>query len=186
MRGSDKSSVWLVGLLTVAAVWAGSNSSRQVSLIWPEGSLPSEVPALEARLGKDRQDTRAALELANTLLAHGQPGQAEASLGWVAPELQAEPRVANLRVRALTQLGQLDRALYLQRAVLDSCTDVGCSPTVFARGKAQERLLVEFMRVGITDPEAQPARVALAQVRATRTARFDSAGKTDTERGFAD
>ncbi|MCA9642212.1 MAG: hypothetical protein H6718_22230 [Polyangiaceae bacterium] len=173
MKGSDKSSVWLVGLLSVAALWAGSNSSRQVSLIWPSGSLPAEVSTLEAQLGKDRTDMGAALRLGDTLLDHGQAGQAEASLSWVAPELQAEPRVASLRVRALTQLGQFERALKLQRAVLASCTDTGCAPTVFARGKAQERLLEEFMRVGVTDPEAQPARVALAQFRATRTGRLE-------------
>ncbi|MGE0327233.1 MAG: hypothetical protein AB7K71_41160 [Polyangiaceae bacterium] len=173
MTGSDKSSVWLVGLLTAAALWAGSNNSRQVSLIWPAGNLPSEVPQLEARLGKDRTDTDTALRLGDTLLNHGQPGQAEASLGWVAPEFQHEPRLASLRVRALTQLGQFERALSLQRAVLAGCSETGCSPTVFARGKAQERLLVEFLRVGVTDPEAQPAQVALAQYRATRTGRLE-------------
>ncbi len=173
MTGSDNSSVWLVGLLTVAVLWAGSTSSRQVSLIWPSGSLPAEVSDLEARLGKNREDTAAALELGNTLLSHGQPGQAEASLAWVAPQLQSEPPVASLRVRALTELGEFEQALSLQRSVLATCAEAGCTPTVFARGKAQERLLVEFMRVGVTDPEAQPTRVALAQYRATRTGRLE-------------
>ena len=119
------------------------------------------------------KDAAAAVELGRTLLAYGQPGQAAASLDWVSPALQTEPQLASLRVQALTQLGEYDRALRLQRSVLATCSNAGCAPTVFARGKAQERLLVELLRVGVTDPDTQPARVALAQLRATRTGRLE-------------
>src|SRR5690606_6907518 len=101
--------------------------------------------------------------------------QAESVLRWAAPELHADPQLASLRVQTLSALGEVDRALTLQRSILASCADgADCSPTLFAHGKKRERMLAELKRVGITDSTRRPDQVALAYDRATRTGRLSN------------
>lgn len=172
---------WLGSALMIATCWAGMRAAhRVVPVSLSAANAPStalQIASLEARLGHNPRDLQAAQVLAQTFLAAGVPGQAESVLRWAAPELHADPQLASLRVQTLSALGEVDRALTLQRSILASCADgaaTDCSPTLFAHGKKRERMLAELQRVGITDSTRRPDQVALAYDRATRTGRLSN------------
>ncbi len=171
-RCEQRLGYWWGAALIIATCWAGMRAAHCVVPVYASAlaapSVALQVATLEARLGDNPSDLEAAQRLAQLFLSAGAPGQAEAVLRWTTPALHADPRIASLRVQSLSALGEVDRALALQRSILASCAGE-CEPTLFAHGKYRERVLAELQRAGVTDSTRQPARVALAYNRATRS-----------------
>jgi hypothetical protein len=157
--------VTMVGLASICLSIGVGNAARP-ALVGNASS--ADLEALEAEVSRSPANAEALHALTETYLAHDAPGLAEAALERAPRKLLETPQIADVRARTLWGLGSTELALTVQRTVLASCKNQPCSPAFVARARQRERLFGELHRIGVDDPNEDPARVLLAYRRSTR------------------
>lgn len=135
--------------------------------------LGPDLAPLEAEVGAHPNDARALETLANAYLERSAPGLAQAAIDRAPTRVRALPRVADARARALEALGLPRVALEAEQRALGSCAERPCSRSLVGRARLRSRWLTELVRLGVTDPEAQPRLAMLAYRRSVREVSLD-------------
>jgi len=163
----------LLALVGVAGAWLATSSSLPARRAVVGRDLGPSTELLEARVGAHPEDASALVDLTDHYLDHGAPGLAQAALDRAPRDVREQPRVVDLRARALWDLGLVPAALALQREVLTACATQTCSRSLVGRAQRRERWLAELSRLGVEDPKDDPNRAVVAYWRSTREVRLD-------------
>lgn len=135
--------------------------------------LDAAIHALETQVGREPEDPAALHALVDAYLLRGAPGLAQAALDRAPESLRRVPRIADLRVRTLTELGRPQLAFAVQNTVLAACSRRGCTPELEGRGRHRLEWLRQMLKLDVGDPRLEPERALLAYRLASRQAKLE-------------
>lgn len=170
MTSEEWASAAVVGLLIGCLA---ATSTLPAAPIVAGRSLGAQLAPLEFEVGAEPNRADALLALVNAYLQRGASGLAQAAIDRAPARVRALPQIADARARALTALGLPAVALEVEQGLLARCSKQLCSCPWVGRAELRSRWLSELMRLGVTDPDAQPALAMLAYQRSVIEVRVD-------------
>jgi hypothetical protein len=135
--------------------------------------LDAAISTLETQVGRQPEDAAALHALVEAYLLRGAPGLAQAALDRAPESLRQAPRIADLRVRSLTELGRPQLAFAVQNTVLAACSRAGCTPELEGRGRHRLEWLRRMLELDVGDPRLEPERALLAYRLASRQVKLE-------------
>lgn len=168
------------GLMVVSVIvclWLVNGTEREKSLLG--GRAFQEVKALEANFAAHPQDAESARALAQGYLEAHQPGLAIVLFEGAPPSMRSDVRLRHAYGRALVDEGRSDEALAVETQIVGQCTPfaegsaapAGCDSVLLASAVRRAAILLELVRLGVTDAQAHPEASLVAYRNATREAR---------------
>ncbi|HLK40569.1 MAG TPA: hypothetical protein VKU41_27645 [Polyangiaceae bacterium] len=173
--GLRASGVVVVSVIT--GVWVANATEREKPLLG--GPASREVSALEAHFAARPGDAEAARALEQGYVDAHQPGLALALFDAASPAIRGDVRLRHAYGRALVDEGRSDEALAVEEEIVGTCSPVvegspapaGCDSVLLASAVRRAGILLELVRLGVTDAQAHPEASLVAYRNATREAR---------------